>query len=143
MEFDRDEWEMGADVLILDAVYGRLSYSTYEMDGDWVYDDGTIEPQEYTYDAYTIGVGFRQDYPLDYLAQVFFDEPHDIPASNFGMDVDAFEACLASDEFRTAYAEETEYALSVGLTATPSFLVNDQLVSASELVPTVEALLAN
>jgi hypothetical protein len=31
----------------------------------------------------------------------------------------------------------------VGLTATPTFLVNGELVSASELVPTVEALLEN
>lgn len=64
-------------------------------------------------------------------------------ANSIDMDVDAFETCLASDEFRNAYVEETEYALSVGLTATPTFLVNGELVSSSELVPTVEALLEN
>lgn len=86
------------------------------------------KPLLYTYAAYDDG--FTTESLLSY-------------ANSIGMDVDAFEACLASDEFRNAYAKETEYALSVGLTATPSFLVNDQLVSASELVPTVEEILGN
>ncbi len=66
VEFDRDEWELGANIYILNAVYARVGYSTFEMDGDWVYNDGSPnEPQEYEFDAYSVGVGFRQYYHLD------------------------------------------------------------------------------
>ena len=83
VEFDRDEWELGADVFILNAVYARLKYSTFEMDGDWVYSDGSPnEPQKYEFDAYTIGAGFRQYYSLD--------KPDTVFLSNLGLLVDVF-----------------------------------------------------
>ncbi len=105
VEFDRDEWVLGADVLILNAVYARLEYSTYEMDGDWDYDIVTPdEPQEYEYDAFTLGVGFRQDFPLDYLAKVFLDRPHDIPSSRFAFVVDAF---FGISRFEYEHTEKT------------------------------------
>ena len=63
VEFDRDEWELGVDVYILNAVYARLQYSGFTMDGDWEYSGGfPDEPQEYKYDAYTAGLGFRRLY---------------------------------------------------------------------------------
>lgn len=83
VEFDHDEWELGADVFILNAVYARLEYSTFEMDGDWVYFDGSPnEPQKYEFDAYTIGAGFRQKY--------FLDKPDTVFESKLGLLVDVF-----------------------------------------------------
>ena len=91
VEYDRDEWELGTDILILNAVYVRLEYFTYEMEGDWVYFDGSPnEPQEYEYDAFTLGAGFRQDYPIDYLAEVLFQKPRPDQKSDFAFVVDAF-----------------------------------------------------
>ena len=65
-------------------------------------------------------------------------------ADTIGMDVDAFRTCMESDEFQNAYVDDTNYALEVGVTATPTFLINgQQLVNSNELIPTVETLLAN
>ena len=83
VKFDRDEWELGVDVFILNAVYVRLGYSTFEMDGDWVYSDGyPNEPQKYEFDAYYAGVGFRQNY--------YLRNPDTVFESNFGILVDVF-----------------------------------------------------
>lgn len=87
VSFDRDEFELGVDVSILNAVYGRVAYSNYEMEGSWSYADGAIEPQRYEFDAWEVGVGFRQDYKscftprltfgVDaYLAILFFNHEH-------------------------------------------------------------------
>ncbi len=89
VSYDRDEFEVGVDVQILNAVYGRLAYSRYEMDGDWRYFGGfdPREPQEYQFEAFELGVGFRQDFVscysprlsfgVDaYLAVLFFDYEH-------------------------------------------------------------------
>lgn len=82
VKFDRDEWELGANIHILNAVYARLAYSTYEMEGDWVYTGGgPNEPQKYEFDAYTIGAGFRQD---------FYLQPDTVPDRKLGVLVNAF-----------------------------------------------------
>ena len=62
-------------------------------------------------------------------------------ANSVGMDTDAFGSCLDADTYTNAYLEDRAFAESVGLTGTPSFLVNDQLVLSSELIPTVDSLL--
>ena len=62
-------------------------------------------------------------------------------ANTIGMDQDAFQACLDADTFADAYLDDINFADSVGLKGTPSFLVNDQLVFSSELNATVDALL--
>lgn len=59
-----------------------------------------------------------------------------------GLDTAAFEDCMASDTFANAYDEDVRFAQSVGITGTPSFLVNGQLVYSTELVSTVEEALA-
>jgi len=59
-----------------------------------------------------------------------------------GLDTAEFEECMASDTFASAYDEDVRFAQSVGITGTPSFLVNGQLVFSTELVATVEAALA-
>lgn len=58
------------------------------------------------------------------------------------LDTEEFQACLDGDAYTTAFMDDIQYAQSVGLTYTPSFLVIDQLVGADELLPTVDALLA-
>jgi hypothetical protein len=78
VKFDRDEWKLGANIFILNAVYARLEYSTFEMDGDWVYSAGyPDEPQKYEFDAYTIGAGFTQNY--------LSEDPHTVFEEGFGL----------------------------------------------------------
>lgn len=87
VSFDRDEFALGIDIQILNAVYGRIAYSSHEMTGDWKYSDSPDEPQEYEFEALEVGVGFRQDFEsafdprltfgVDaYLAVQFFDYEH-------------------------------------------------------------------
>jgi protein-disulfide isomerase len=60
-----------------------------------------------------------------------------------GLDVEEFKSCMDNDNFANSYLEDRRYAQSVGVTGTPTFLVNDQLVMSSELIPTVESFLGN
>jgi protein-disulfide isomerase len=64
-------------------------------------------------------------------------------ANAAGLDVEAFEACMLSDQYAQAYLDDRSFAQSVGVTATPTFLVNDQLVYSNELITTVENQLSN
>lgn len=64
-------------------------------------------------------------------------------ANAAGLDVEAFEACMLSDQYAQAYRDDRSFAQSVGVTATPTFLVNDQLVYSNELITTVENQLSN
>lgn len=65
-------------------------------------------------------------------------------ASLAGLDGDAFEACMASDKYTTAYTQDIQFASQSGVNATPTFLVNGQeLVTTSELEATVEKYLNN
>ena len=59
-----------------------------------------------------------------------------------GLDTADFEECMASDTFANAYDQDVRFAQSVGITGTPSFLVNGQLVFSTELVSAVEEALA-
>jgi protein-disulfide isomerase len=59
------------------------------------------------------------------------------------LDVDRFQACLEANTFTNAYVEDIRYAQSLGVTGTPTFLVNGELLSANELMPAVEALLTD
>lgn len=69
VSFDREFWEFGADILILNAVYGRVAYTTYTMDGVWDYGDPFVEPQKYDFEALEIGAGFRQDFTSAWSSQ--------------------------------------------------------------------------
>lgn len=63
-------------------------------------------------------------------------------ADSAGLDVDSFETCLLGDNsYQIALEQDRRFAQSVGVTVTPSFLVNDQLVSASELTALLDELL--
>jgi len=58
-----------------------------------------------------------------------------------GLETGQFQTCLEGNTFATAYIDDIQYAQKVGVTFTPSFLVNDQLVGADELIPKVDELL--
>lgn len=60
-----------------------------------------------------------------------------------GLDKTAFDICMSEDKYAQAYLEDREYARSAGIRGTPTFLVNGQLVTSSELIQTVEAILAD
>ncbi len=62
-------------------------------------------------------------------------------AKSAGLDTASFITCMSEDTYSQAYLKDKDYAQSVGIRATPTFLVNGQLVKASKLVATVEALL--
>lgn len=59
-----------------------------------------------------------------------------------GLETQRFETCLLTNEtLQESLAEDLRFAQSVGVTGTPSFLVNDQLVFSNELLPLVDSLL--
>ena len=62
-------------------------------------------------------------------------------AESADLNVDEFTLCLESDTYRGAYINDQNYAQSIGIPGTPSFLVNDQIVLASQLFETLDELL--
>jgi len=62
-------------------------------------------------------------------------------ASLADLDTKDFQFCLESDEYADAYLSDYQYAGSVGVSGTPSFLVNETLVFSEDLISTVESLL--
>ena len=65
-------------------------------------------------------------------------------ASMAGLDAGAFQACMQSDKFATAFEKDINFARASGVTATPTFLVNGtDLVTTNELDATIEKYLAN
>lgn len=89
-----------------------------------------FEYKDYLYANVELPNGFSPDNLLGY-------------ASSAGLDSEEFMRCYQEPANDETYLEGIGLAQSVGVTGTPSFLVNDQLVSSNELIPTVEALLAN
>ena len=59
------------------------------------------------------------------------------------MDKEKFASCLSSDTYAEAYQYDREYASSAGIRYTPSFLINGQIYTTSELNQVVESLLGN
>jgi hypothetical protein len=88
-DFDRDEYVVGLTYPFpsLDWLYARLEYFNFQEDGDWNYDDGDVESQEYTLWGITGGLGARYAYPLGssgamldlnaFLGLVYFDFEHE------------------------------------------------------------------
>lgn len=63
-------------------------------------------------------------------------------ANSAGIETESFEACLLeNNDFRQALATDLRFAQSVGVTGTPSFLVNGELVFSNELFPLLESLI--
>lgn len=86
--------------------------------------------KSYLYSAVSVQDGFSDSNLIDL-------------AGAAGLDRDLFEACFEDSKYDNAYAEDLRFAQSVGVTGTPSFLVNGQLVFSSELIPLVDSLLNN
>ena len=85
--------------------------------------------RSYLFSAVRIQNGFSTDNLVDL-------------AANAGLDQALFETCMEDDTHKNAPNEDLRFAQSVGVTGTPSFLVNnDQLVYSSELIPLVDSLL--
>ncbi len=63
VEYDYDQWDIAVDFGLTKSFYGRLEYSTWKMDGSWVYTSVVTpdEPQEYEFDSYSVGLGFKKD----------------------------------------------------------------------------------
>jgi protein-disulfide isomerase len=65
-----------------------------------------------------------------------------LAANAGGIDQVLFETCMEDGTHKNAPLEDLRFAQSVGLTGTPSFLVNnEQLVYSDELLPLVDSLL--
>ena len=88
---------------------------------------------------------------FDYKEQLYnyaavqdgFSAENLIKYANFiGMDSETFSKCLDADTYINAYEADRSYASSLGITFTPSFYVNGEIVTAAELIPTVEMLLS-
>lgn len=58
-----------------------------------------------------------------------------------GLEKGTFERCLTGQAHQNAPTEDLRFARSVGVTGTPSFLVNGQLVFLNDLIPLVESFL--
>lgn len=78
------------------------------------------------------------------VADSFSEENLVAYANAAGLDVGAFENCMASGKFANAYIQDVQFAQQSGVTATPTFLINGELlVTSSDLLPTVDNYLAN
>lgn len=97
---------------------GEASYCAAEQNEFFEY-----KPYLYTY-AYDED-GFTSEKLLNY-------------AKSADLDVEKFSACLESDTYKDNYLTDQNYAQSVGIPGTPSFLVNDEIVFASDLFQTIE-----
>lgn len=62
-------------------------------------------------------------------------------ASDAGLDSTVFQSCLEDGKYNNAPARDLRYAQSLGVTATPTFLINGQLVSSREVMPLIDSLL--
>jgi protein-disulfide isomerase len=90
--------------------------------------DGFFEYRGFLYDGYASPDGYSASNLINY-------------ANRVGLETEQFQTCLDGEEFERAFMDDIQFAQSIGVTYTPSFLVNDQLVNANELVSTVEDFL--
>ena len=57
------------------------------------------------------------------------------------LDTENFGKCMSENQYAEAYIQDRSYAQSAGIRATPTFLVNGQLVNANELISTIDGVL--
>jgi len=62
-------------------------------------------------------------------------------AAAAGLDSTEFRACLEDNTHDNAPNEDLRYAQSLGITGTPTFLINGQLVSSREVISLIDSLL--
>lgn len=59
-------------------------------------------------------------------------------ANKLKLDTNAFNSCLSSNKYREKLNEDKNAGLKLGVTSTPSFIVNGKLVHAGDLITTIE-----
>ena len=101
----------------------EAAYCAADQNAFWQY-----KTQLFTYNTYT--GAYTESNLIDYAKKV-------------GLDVEAFQQCLQSDEHLDDVAADKVYATTLGVNATPVFSVNGTLVYSNELIATVEAALAS
>lgn len=90
--------------------------------------------QFFEYRSYLYSAAREQNgYTIDNLIRM---------ANAAGLESDSFETCLIENNtLQDALFADLRFAQSVGVTGTPSFLVNDQLVSSTQLIELLDSLL--
>lgn len=58
-----------------------------------------------------------------------------------GLDANAFRSCLEGSSFSNEPAKDLRFAQSLGITGTPTFIINGELVTAREVIPLIDSLL--
>ena len=64
-------------------------------------------------------------------------------ATSIGLDEASFRTCLTSNQYNSEVQAGVQYGRSVGVSATPTFSVNGQLVYSNELFSKIDELLSN
>jgi protein-disulfide isomerase len=64
-------------------------------------------------------------------------------AESVGLNSDIFSKCMQSDTYREAYLDDRTYAGVNGIKFTPSFLVEGEILTANDLIATIDGLLEN
>lgn len=64
-------------------------------------------------------------------------------ADTLGLDMNAFKSCFNSGKYTQAVEDANTFATSQGASYTPSFLIDGVIVNANELIPAIEASLAD
>ena len=64
-------------------------------------------------------------------------------AASIGLDENSFRTCLNSNRFNSDVQQAIQYGRSLGVSATPTFNVNGQLVYSDELFSKIDELLGN
>ena len=62
-------------------------------------------------------------------------------AENIDLDTDAFKQCFNRNTYKSQVLQDAAYGQQVGVSGTPSFLVNDTLVYADTLLETIDGYL--
>ena len=62
-------------------------------------------------------------------------------AAAAGLDSTEFGACMEDNTHANTPNEDLRFAQSIGITGTPTFLINGQLVSSREVIPLIDSLL--
>jgi protein-disulfide isomerase len=125
------------------AETGKVNYRYVNLASS---NESSINAAEASYCAAEQNKFFEyKDYLYTYAAAAdgFTLENFNKYAKSAGLDTESFEICMIEGDYDQAYLNDRAYAQSAGINATPTFLVNGQIVSASELVTTVEELLGN
>lgn len=77
-----------------------------------------------------------QDEP-DFMTKASFQRA----AEDLGLDLDSFNACIDSGRYNNTIQLNMQAASEVGLSSTPSFFINDQLVRGNQQLPVFQQII--